>query len=89
MESAHGNSAARAPWNKGKLALFNLAIDSKLRACDLVSLKVRDVCHGNDGEWTKESICLEPSACVDSCVRGDTWLLIFRSTRSSSSKQSK
>jgi len=26
--------------------MFNLAIDSKLRACDLVSLKVRDVCHG-------------------------------------------
>ena len=28
------------------LALFNLAIDSKLRACDLVSLRVRDVAHG-------------------------------------------
>jgi hypothetical protein len=25
------------------LALFNLAIDSKLRGCDLVSLRVRDV----------------------------------------------
>jgi hypothetical protein len=61
MEPANGNSAARPPWNKGKivgqkapfklkeiwairirlqlavrrreLALFNLAIDSKLRAC--------------------------------------------------------
>jgi integrase len=29
------------------LALFNLAIDSKLRSCDLVKLRVRDVCHGN------------------------------------------
>ena len=29
-----------------KLALFDLAIDSKLRACDLVSLHVRDVSHG-------------------------------------------
>src|SRR5688572_12872940 len=29
------------------LALFNLAIDSKLRGCDLVSLRVRDICHGN------------------------------------------
>ena len=29
------------------LALFNLAIDSKLRACDLVRLRVRDVSHGN------------------------------------------
>ena len=28
------------------LALFNLAIDSKLRACDLVKLRVRDLCHG-------------------------------------------
>jgi integrase len=29
-----------------ELALFNLAVDSKLRACDLVQLRVRDVCHG-------------------------------------------
>ncbi len=29
------------------LALFNLAIDSKLRACDLVCLRVRDVTHGD------------------------------------------
>lgn len=28
------------------LALFNLAIDSKLRACDLVKLKVRDIARG-------------------------------------------
>ncbi len=28
------------------LALFNLAIDSKLRACDLVKLKVSDIAHG-------------------------------------------
>ena len=30
-----------------ELALFNLGIDSKLRGCDLVSLKVRNVCHGD------------------------------------------
>ena len=30
-----------------ELALFNLGVDSKLRACDLVSLRVRDVCHGD------------------------------------------
>ena len=30
-----------------ELALFNLGLDSKLRACDLVKLRVRDVCHGN------------------------------------------
>jgi integrase len=29
-----------------ELALLNLGIDSKLRACDLVSLKVRDITHG-------------------------------------------
>jgi integrase len=27
--------------------MFNLAIDSKLRGCDLVRLRVRDVTHGN------------------------------------------
>jgi len=32
---------------KRDLALFNLAIDSKLRGCDLVNLRVRDITHGN------------------------------------------
>lgn len=27
------------------LTLFNLAIDSKLRACDLTKLRVRDIAH--------------------------------------------
>jgi len=30
-----------------ELALFNLGIEGKLRGCDLVSLEVRDVCHGD------------------------------------------
>ena len=30
-----------------ELALFNLGIDSKLRGCDLVALRVRNVCHGD------------------------------------------
>ena len=30
-----------------ELALFNLGIDSKLRGCDLVALKVWDICHGD------------------------------------------
>jgi integrase len=30
-----------------ELALFNPAIDSKLRGCDLVALRVRDIAHGN------------------------------------------
>lgn len=32
--------------NRRDLALFNLAIDSKLRGCDLLSLRLRDVSHG-------------------------------------------
>jgi hypothetical protein len=32
---------------KRELALFNLAIDSKLRGCDLVQLRVRDVSRGD------------------------------------------
>jgi len=32
--------------NKRDLALFNLAIDPKLRACDLVKLRVSDIAHG-------------------------------------------
>lgn len=30
-----------------EIALFNLAIDSKLRSCDLVKLRVNDIAHGN------------------------------------------
>ena len=30
-----------------ELALFDLGLDSKLRACDLVNLRVKDVCHGD------------------------------------------
>lgn len=30
-----------------ELALFNLAVDSKLRSCDLVKPRVRDVTHGD------------------------------------------
>jgi site-specific recombinase XerC len=30
-----------------ELALFNLGFDSKLRGCDLLGLRVRDICHGS------------------------------------------
>jgi site-specific recombinase XerC len=30
-----------------ELALFNLGFDSKLRGCDLVALRVQDICHGD------------------------------------------
>jgi hypothetical protein len=42
------------------LALFNLAIDSKLRACDLLKLRVRDVCHG--GTMASRTIVLQQKA---------------------------
>ena len=34
--------------NTRDLTLFNLAIDSKLRSCDLVKLRVLDVSHGGN-----------------------------------------
>ncbi len=40
-----------------ELALFNLGVDSKLRGCDLVALKVRDVCHG--GQVSARAIVLQ------------------------------
>lgn len=33
--------------NVRELAMFNLAIDSKLRACDFTRLRVQYICHGN------------------------------------------
>jgi len=39
------------------LALFNLAIDSKLRGCDLVSLRVQDVWHS--GRVTSRAIIMQ------------------------------
>jgi integrase len=34
--------------SKRDLAIFNLAIDSKLRACDLVKLRLDDICSGTN-----------------------------------------
>ena len=42
---------------KRDLALFNLALDSKLRSCDLVKLKVSDVSHGT--RIAKRSIVMQ------------------------------
>jgi integrase len=41
-EARLGNSR-RAERNKRDLAMFNLAIDSKLRGCDVVTIKVDDI----------------------------------------------
>lgn len=40
-----------------ELAMFNLAIDSKLRGCDLVQLHVNDVCNG--GRVTPRAIVMQ------------------------------
>jgi hypothetical protein len=45
-----------------ELALFNLGIDCKLRGCDLVSLRVRDICHGTKWRPAQSSCSTRPSA---------------------------
>ena len=40
------------------LALFNLAIDSRFRACDLVKLRVSDVSHG--GQMGSRAMVIQP-----------------------------
>ena len=45
------------------LALFNLAIDSKLRACDLLKLRVSDVSH-----WRQDWLSRNYSAEKDSAT---------------------
>ena len=42
------------------LALFNLALDSKLRGCDLVRLRVKDVAHG--GQVLPRALVLQRNA---------------------------
>ena len=44
------------------LALFNLAIDSKMRGCDRVALRVRDVAHG--GTVAHRAIVLQHASSV-------------------------
>ena len=66
------------------LALFDLGIDSKLRACDLVRLKVRDICHGDRvaaraivmQQKTSRPVQFEITAANTQCrsCMGPTWL---------------
>ena len=69
------------------LALFNLAIDSKLRGCDLVNLRVGDVAHGGCAApkrplSTDRPRTFEPSNCYwvtpNSKAQYGTW--VSRST---------
>jgi hypothetical protein len=49
--AAEGNPAIRIRLRLAErlreLALFNLAVNSKLRSCDLVNLRVRDITRGD------------------------------------------
>lgn len=45
------------------LALFNLAIDSKLRGCDLVGLRVCDVTQGQGRLSSNGASAQDPTAC--------------------------
>jgi integrase len=49
--------ALNADERRRDLALFNLAIDSKLRACDLLSLRVSDIC--SDGQVNRRASILQ------------------------------
>ena len=50
-----------------ELALFDLGIDSKLRACDLVKLTVRDISHG--GQIATRAIVLQKKDLQTGAVR--------------------
>lgn len=43
--------------NARDLALFNMAVDSKLRGCDIVAMGVRDVCNRWGGRPPAASMC--------------------------------
>ena len=45
-----------------ELALFNLAIDSKLRGCDLVGLRVHDVVQGQSRRRARDCYAEEDAA---------------------------
>ena len=70
--------------NLRDLALFNLAIDSKLRGCDLVRLKVTDLVVGDrvreSGLARKLVICrlcadnLDELSLLDPCFPATVWL---------------
>lgn len=63
--------------NARELALFNLAIDSKLRACDLTRLQVQDVCMRRR---TSRRASMRASFIVGSCRSCSTTPRMVRTT---------
>jgi integrase len=62
-----------------ELALFNLGVDSKLRACDLVQLRVRDICHGD--RVANRAIGVDSSAYGTHSIRRTKASLIYGRTK--------
>ena len=69
------------------LALFDLAIDSKLRACDLTKLRVCDVAHGEHVSYARivkswvKAIGLDPAMYGTHTMRRTKASLIYRRTK--------
>jgi hypothetical protein len=42
--------------------MFDLGLDSKLRACDLVKIRVRDICHGEIKRLKSKPECIDKGA---------------------------
>jgi hypothetical protein len=66
------------------LALFNLAIDSKLRSCDLMKLRVRDVCgSARNRHWVCIMVILtghsRTQTALDVRLAGETGFFCFSS----------
>lgn len=55
------------------LALFNLAIDSKLRACDLVKLRIDEICSGARSEIERQSFKTRQVDPYNSRSRSKRW----------------
>src|SRR5580765_5845340 len=64
--------------SRRNLAIFNLAIDSKLRACDLVKLRLDDVCSG--ANVRRRAVQFEITE--QSRVSVEAWLPMLRATGS-------
>lgn len=56
--------------NERELAMFDLAIDSKLRACDLMALRVRDVMRGD--QITGRTVVLQRKTLRPAVLRSPT-----------------
>ena len=64
-----------------ELALFDLGLDSKLRSCDMVKLRVRDICHGDRVDSWVKHVGLDPCAYGTHSMRRTKATLIYKRTK--------